>query len=174
RPLATRIAKYKDACSALLRSQGVNAAENIVAEPMDVDRAWAWARHLDAVTIKPNDGKQGADVHVGIAGEKNFRRVFTQVAEARKGPVLVEKAYRGKQYRCFMVNNNLVAASYMRPASVIGNGVSSIKELVRTANKARTGHPSHRKLPFGIRETDFLEACGVDPDSTPSQGERVS
>src|SRR5699024_1883564 len=83
RPLATRRGKYNDACNALLRSQGVNATENIAAEPKDVDRAWAWARHLDAVTIKPNDGKQGADVHVGITGEENFRKVFTQVGEAR-------------------------------------------------------------------------------------------
>lgn len=144
--LARRVCKFKNTTSALLTAQGVAAAQNSLFAPEQEDQAWQWAKGRLPVVIKPNDGLQGRDVHVGITGRARFGEIYTDLAR-EYGEVLVEKQYTGAQYRCFFVSGQLVAAALMRPASVVGDGKHTLAEMVDQKNLERCNHRSHRPLP---------------------------
>lgn len=172
--LAKRVTRYKDVTSALLRSQGVNAAENIVADPREADRAWAWAQPLGATLFKSNTQRIGTGCHYTVAEEDDFRRRLDHFSDSRDKAVLIEKVYRGEAHRCFIVNGTVIAALQLRPASVLGNGVSTISELVTEKNRKRRNLGPHRNMRLDAEELAFLTSQGLTTDSIPAEGERVT
>lgn len=172
--LVKRVTRYRDVTSALLRSQGVNAAENIAVDPGDADRAWAWARSLDATVFKSNTQKIGTGSHAKITDEQTFRSRLHQQSDSRGTPILLERFYRGDAHRCFVVNGTILAALRLRPASVVGDGVSTISELVTETNRKRRNHISHRSIRLGTEELTFLTSQGLTLDSIPAEGERIT
>ncbi len=63
--LSQRVVRQKDVCSRLLNAYGVPAPENQVFESGDVKRAWAWAKPMGELVLKPVAGSHGDDVFVG-------------------------------------------------------------------------------------------------------------
>lgn len=172
--LAKRVTRYRDVTSALLNSQGVRSAENILIGSSDVDRGWAWARSFDATVLKSNAQRKESGTNVPIDGEAEFRELFAQRAGSGSGHVLVERFYHGQTYRCVLVNGRIVAAAYLRPASVLGNGTSTITELIKAKNTKRKGFPAHRNLAIGKGPHTFLSSQGLASDFVPADGERVT
>ncbi len=168
--LAILTANQKDVASRLLRNAGHNAPENAVFRPGETARAWAWADELLPVVLKPRDGRQGNDVHVGVREEEEFFRIFDALAE-RHGDVLVEKFCSGTEHRCLLVEHKLIAVTERRPASVEGDGRSSVAELVSKKNKDRGR--IHKPLSLGPDEQQTLARAGLHVDSVPKEGQRV-
>lgn len=172
--LARRVTRYRDVTSALLNSQGVRTAENILIDSADVDRGWAWARSFDATALKSNIQRKESGTNVPIESETEFRELFAQRVGSGSGPILVERFYHGATHRCLLVNGRVVAAAHLRPASVLGNGSSTIAELVKEKNTKRKGFPAHRSLPTGKGTHSFLSSQGLTSDFVPADGERVT
>lgn len=169
-PLANTVAQYKDVSSRLLRNRGVRAPENGVFHADDEERAWSWAAPLLPVVVKPHDGKRGREVHVGIETREQFRYAYQRVS-ASGGTVLVEQFHTGVEHRCLLVDHRLIAVTRRRPASVLGDGASSIRKLVASKN-AKRGR-IHKRLRLNAPELSTLEKQGFSPEDTPSTGERV-
>ena len=49
--------------------------------------------------------------------------------------VIVERYITGEDYRLLVINYKLVAAAKRTPAHVIGDGISTVRELVDKVNK---------------------------------------
>jgi D-alanine-D-alanine ligase-like ATP-grasp enzyme len=169
-PLARKIASFKDLQSRMFLNHGINAPENAVFSPGDAERAWNWAEPLGTLVVKPHNGTHGTDVHVGIDSWDAFIVAFERVTTGR-GSALVEKFHSGVEHRCLVVDNKLVAATRRRPASVEGDGNSTIEELVNLKNQSRGR--VHKRLNLDERERDFLRHQGLHFDSVPSERERV-
>ena len=60
--------------------------------------------------------------------------------------VIVEKFITGDDYRLLVINNKLVAAAKRTPAHVIGDGKSTIQELVDEVNKDERRGYGHEKV----------------------------
>lgn len=174
--LAQKVAKYKDVASRLFRDSGVNAPENAVFAQSDVKRAWAWSSPLLPVVMKPQSGEKGGGVHVGIKNKREFRQAFAEVSQGGAN-VLVEQFHGGVEHRCVVVDDKLISVVRRRPASVLGDGRSSIRELIKAKNEDRTGdHPkaaAHRLLKLGPDELKTLAKHSVKPDDVPADGRRV-
>lgn len=168
--LAIRCVNQKEVTSRLLRGAGVSAPENAVFSATDVERAWQWARSIKPLVLKPYNALQGADVHVGIDTEDEFKQAFVQIAKDDR-PVLIEQHHAGVERRCFVVDNRLVATLYRRPANVVGDGVSSIRRLVDLKNADRG--LIHRALAIGDEESYMLNRQGRSIMSVPALGERI-
>src|SRR5699024_10088553 len=82
--------------------------------------------------------------------------------------------YRGNAHRCFIVDGAIVAAAYLQPASVLGNGVSTIDELIVEKNRKRRNYPSHRRMRLDPGMLSFLSSQALSPESIPAEGERVT
>lgn len=174
--LAQKVAKYKDVASRLFRDSAVNAPENAVFAQGDVKRAWAWSAPLLPVVMKPQSGEKGGDVHVGIRNKRDFRQAFAEVSQGGTN-VLVEQFHDGVEHRCVVVDDKLISVVRRRPASVLGDGKSSIRELMKAKNEDRTGdHPkaaAHRLLKLGPDEIKTLAKHSLKPDDVPTDGQRV-
>lgn len=143
--LAVKVSSSKILMSNLLRTSGVNSPEGCVFRKGDLERAWAWARDILPVVLKPMNGIAGRDVHVELADRDAFEAAFNAVA-ARNRYILCEKFVPGETYRFTVINNTFAAAYKREYAQVIGDGQSTIAQLIDAGNVRRRQNPRYRKV----------------------------
>lgn len=169
--LALRLCKRKNVASNYLRTIDIPVPKNVFFDKDEVDRAWDWAKHSLPIVLKPNNGKSGNMVYVNVDSEKEFYELFNRIAN-KYGNVLVEEMSTGTDHRVLVVKNKVVTALKRIPANVIGDGESTIKELISIKNKTRTGQIlKHIKLDEEGRRN--LSKVGYDYDSVPNKNEQV-
>lgn len=120
--------------------------------------------------IKPHDGSLGKGVEVNLGRHE----VLDGVRRAGKRLTLVEEQIVGREYRVYVVNGR-IAAAYEKPGCfVIGNGKSTIAQLIAERNRKRTFNPYLAKSPIDpTRVTDYLSRAGILMTKVPVFGERV-
>ena len=88
------------------------------------------------LVIKPVDGNHGRGITVDIQNYEEALDAFRHAKESsRSGAIIVEKFIKGDDYRLLVINNKLVAAAKRTPAHVIGDGKSTVQELIDEVNK---------------------------------------
>lgn len=88
------------------------------------------------LVIKPVDGNHGRGITVNIQNYEEALEAFRHAKESsRSGAIIVEKFIKGDDYRLLVINNKLVAAAKRTPAHVIGDGKSTVQELIDEVNK---------------------------------------
>ena len=172
--VAESIAQDKELTKQLLNAAGVPVP---LGRPVaDADDGWAAAQEIGLpVVVKPQDGNQGKGVTVNIT----TREALTAACDsaARYGEVMVEKFLPGFDFRLLVVGDKLVAAARRDPPQVIGDGSSSVRQLVEAVNLDPRRGEGHATSLTKIRLDDIavgrLEAEGMTPDSVPTRGQRV-
>ncbi|ANH81896.1 cyanophycin synthetase [Niabella ginsenosidivorans] len=104
------------------------------------------------VTIKPVSANQGKGVTTRLYCWQSILEAFENARKYAE-ETMIEQHIEGYDYRLLIVNFKLIAASLRLPASVTGNGRSTIQELIDEKNKhpwRGTGH----SLPLTLIETD--------------------
>jgi cyanophycin synthetase len=87
------------------------------------------------LVIKPVDGNHGRGITVDIQNYKDALVGFNHAKESSKsGAIIVEKFIQGQDYRLLVINNVLVAGAIRTPAHVIGDGNSTVQELIDQVN----------------------------------------
>ncbi len=86
------------------------------------------------VVIKPLDGNHGKGATVGINSLDDAQTAFAKAKEYSRW-VIVEKQLIGNDFRALVVNNRLIAVAERIPANVVGDGKSTIQELIDETNK---------------------------------------
>jgi cyanophycin synthetase len=93
------------------------------------------------VAVKPVVGHKGigvtADVRDEIELELAFERAVDAIAPDRPVAIVVERSISGKDFRLLCVNGRFVAATERCPASVTGDGESTIQTLITRENRTR-------------------------------------
>lgn len=171
-PLAFQVAKHKEVASALLRSQRVTAARNVVFTADEADQAWAWAEPLLPVVVKPNNAKHGDQVHLDLVDRAAFDCAFAEVCASRHR-ALVEESVTGIEHRVLVIDQQIVAVTRRVPAHVLGDGLSSVTALVASRNSSRTGDPIHEQVWLDPVALAQLSAQNLTPESVPAPGQRV-
>lgn len=96
------------------------------------------------VVIKPYNGNQGKGVTLKLQSEKEVRSAF-RVAQSYGEDVLIEEYIEGRNYRLLVVNGTMVAGAERIPAHVVGDGQSTIQELVNKINLDPERGDDHEK-----------------------------
>lgn len=96
------------------------------------------------IVIKPIDGNHGRGVSTNI---QNMEQVIAayHIAKSESSEVIMEEFIPGFDYRLLVINYKLVAAAKRTPAMVIGDGISTITELVQQVNKEPDRGDGHEK-----------------------------
>ena len=94
------------------------------------------------LVIKPIDGNHGRGITVDIQNYEDALEAFQHAKESSKsGAIIVEKFIVGEDHRLLVINNKLVAAAIRTPAHVVGNGTSTLQELIDEVNSdSRRGY----------------------------------
>lgn len=106
----------------------------------NIDAAYRHARKIGfPVIVKPNSGSQGANVALVHTKKEFYKAVRAVFAGDRI--VLVQKPVHGKDYRLVVLDNKIISAYERIPLSVVGNGRSTIGQLLKLKKKqfAATG-----------------------------------
>ena len=173
--IAESIAQDKELCKKLLQAAGVPVP---VGRPViDAEDAWVAAQAIGLpVVIKPRDGNQGKGVAVNL---KTRQEVIEGYANAIKfrDDIMVERYLPGSDYRLLVVGDKLVAAARREPPLVVGDGHSTVRQLVEKVNadpRRGDGHAnSLTKIRFDEIALARLKEQGMDADSVPAKGARV-
>ena len=125
------------------------------------------------VAVKPVSGHKGIGVTAEVQNAEElkfaFNRAVDAIAEGQPREIIVEKSIKGSDFRLLCVNGRFVAATERRPASVVGDGYSTIAELIERENRkpARIDTPTS---PLGKIQCDesmerYLDEQGLSIDS---------
>jgi len=91
--------------------------------------------------------------------------------------IMVESFLPGSDYRLLVVGDRMVAAARREPPLVVGDGVSSVRQLVDKVNADPRRGEGHATSLTKIRFDDIamarLQEQGYDADSVPAKGTRV-
>lgn len=85
------------------------------------------------IVIKPLDANHGRGATIGIKSLRGAKTAFAKAKEHSRN-VIVEKSLSGEDFRALVVNNKLVAVAERTPANIIGDGKSTIQELIDKTN----------------------------------------
>ena len=83
--------------------------------------------------IKPLDGNHGKGATVGIKSIDEARIAWEKAKEYSRW-VIVEKQLIGSDFRALVVNNRLIAVAERIPAHIVGDGKSTIQQLIDNTN----------------------------------------
>ena len=126
--IAEGISRDKDLTKSLLQSCGVPVPEGRIVE--SAEAAWEAANDIGMpVVIKPCDGNHGRGVFIELSQREEIESAY-RMALREGTEVLVERYISGTEHRLLIVGGRLIAATRGDSVSVVGDGVSTIAELI--------------------------------------------
>ena len=128
------------------------------------------------LVIKPVNGNHGRGITTNINSMDEALIAFKEAKEISR-LVIVEKFITGEDYRLLVIDNKLVAAAKRTPAHVIGDGKSTIQQLVDEINKDERRGYGHEKVLTEISinslTIELLKENGMTPETIVPKGEFV-
>ncbi len=139
----------------------------------NIDAAYHYAKKLGfPVIVKPNSGSQGVGVAL-VHTKREFYRAIRAVFK-RDRVALVQQPVKGKDYRLVVLDDRVISAYARIPLNVVGNGISTIKQLLR--EKQRRFIVSSRDTKIKLNDpriAEKLKRQGLNFRSVPAKDERI-
>ncbi|MBF0710308.1 MULTISPECIES: bifunctional glutamate--cysteine ligase GshA/glutathione synthetase GshB [unclassified Gemella] len=91
-----------------------------------------------AIVVKPKSTNYGLGISIfsqGIKDIKDYEKAVS-IALAEDREIMIEEYITGTEYRFFVLKDKTLAVLERVPANVMGDGKSTIKELVKNKNKS--------------------------------------
>ncbi len=85
------------------------------------------------LVFKPLDGNHGKGASINVKTREEAYAAFEH-AKKYSRKIIVEKFITGYDFRILVINNRFIAAALREPAHVIGDGKTTIKELIEIEN----------------------------------------
>lgn len=175
---AASIAKNKEATRILLRRAGCPVPEGRTFSGGDRQGALDFAARIGyPVVVKPAEGSMGVGVVANIQSSLELQTAFDMLARTVHGEddFIVESHIRGGDYRVMVIGNEVVAAVRRRPASVVGDGIQTVGQLMTGKNVERQGNPhlGLLRIPWNEATAHELRKSGYGFDDIVRAGERV-
>ncbi|XDE62927.1 cyanophycin synthetase [Arthrospira platensis BEA 1257B] len=128
------------------------------------------------IAIKPLDGNHGRGITLDVTRWETAQTAYDAASEASKTrSVIIERFYKGRDHRVLVVNGRVVAVSERVPAHVVGNGKSTIEELIEETNKDPRRGDGHDNVLTRIvvdqTVLSMIEEAGYTIDSVLPKGE---
>jgi cyanophycin synthetase len=172
------ISSDKDLTKTLLQACGVPVPEGrLVDSPED---AWEAAEEIGVpVVVKPRDGNHGRGVATELMLREEVESAYKLAREEGSG-VIVERFIRGSEHRLLVVGGHVVAAARGESVSVVGDGKSTLTELINSQINIdpRRGVTEAEPLSLILPDEDpavsfELQRQGFKPNSIPPDGKQV-
>lgn len=107
------------------------------------------------VVLKPQFGNQGRGVIPNIKNEKELSAAYDILDKDYKD-IILEKHINGRDYRVCCVFGDIAAVSERLAPFIMGDGVSSVEELIQSLNKDSRRGEGHEKELTKIKIDDTL------------------
>ncbi|MGL5637817.1 bifunctional glutamate--cysteine ligase GshA/glutathione synthetase GshB [Cetobacterium sp.] len=161
----------------LLKDNGVVVPDG--RDYSDIDLAKSDYRKYSAGTvIKPKSTNFGLGITIfkDEFSKEDYDKAI-DIAFKEDSSILIEKFVKGKEYRIFVIDGEVVGVLHRVPANVMGDGKKSIEELVAEKNLDPLRGEGYKtpleKIKLGEAEKMFLKAQGLDFKYIPEKNEVV-
>ena len=180
---ASEIAKDKDYANFFMKRMGYPTIKGMtffspvwakaIGSSRSIDAAYRYAKKIGfPVIVKPNSGSQGKGVslcHTKSDFYRAMRRVFKLDRVA-----LVQVPVKGKDYRIVVLDTKVISAYERIPLNVVGNGHSTIEQLLRKKQKGFSASSRDTRLRMeDPRIKTKLSRAGFSLRAVPALNERV-
>jgi len=126
------------------------------------------------IVIKPLDGNHGRGITINISSWDEALAAYDAARDVSRS-VIVERFYRGQDHRILVVNGRVVAVAERIPAHVVGDGRSTISELIEETNRDPRRGEGHdnvlTKIELDRTSWQLLEKQGYTLDSVLNEGQ---
>lgn len=177
--VALSICSYKEATRRLLQRLDVPVPRGRVFSVEDVDNALDFADRIGyPVVAKPVAGLRGIGVVADIRSRSELIDALDMYRRSQLGndDFVIEEHVPGDDHRIVVIDGKVVAAVVREPASVVGDGVHTVADLIEYKNRARLENPhlSSRLIKFTEPVEYQLRQAGLTYASIPDAGQVVT
>jgi cyanophycin synthetase len=126
------------------------------------------------IVVKPLDGNHGRGITININAWEEAIAAYDAARDVSRA-VIVERFYRGQDHRVLVVNGKVVAVAERIPAHVVGNGRSTIADLIDETNRDPRRGEGHdnvlTKIELDRTSWQLLEKQGLTLDTVLKEGQ---
>lgn len=141
------------------------------------EEAAAFQRRLEGpVVVKPRFGSKGLGVSVNLSSPEKIAEAFRRAESVRGGVVVEEYIEAAEEYRCLTTPDHCVSVVRRILPYVIGDGRTTILDLIRRKNEQRRLNPSTygRLIPIDEVTETYLKRSGLSYDHIPAAGKTLT
>lgn len=167
----------KHATKATLKAMSVPCPDGIEIETAAAlqDRRLFQKLGFPKVVCKPIKGSFGSGVYVGIETQEQLTKAL-EAQDRKVQRVVLEEHIEGTERRYYVANGKVVAVTRREPANVVGDGSSSIRELIDQKNSRRRQNPhlASRLMKESLLVRNEIERQGFSGFlDVPAKGQKV-
>jgi cyanophycin synthetase len=173
--IGVEIADDKMRTKRILKSAGVPIPEGEEVE--EIEKALEEAEYIGyPVVVKPLVGNHGRGISVNVGNDDDLKVAFEQAKRFHE-TIVVERYLPGYDHRVLVIHGKFVAAARRDPASVTGDGSSTIQELINLLNEDPQRGYGHENVLTRVI-VDFmterlLGQMGIGLDTVLPEGEEL-
>lgn len=171
--LGVELACDKEATKRILAAAGAPVPRGTVINFLDdLEEAIEYVGGYPIV-IKPLDGNHGRGITIDIRNWDEAEAAYDAARQVSRS-IIVERYYVGRDHRVLVVDGKVVAVAERVPAHVVGDGRSTIAELIEETNKDPNRGEGHdnvlTKIELDRNSYQLLERQGFTINSVPPRG----
>jgi cyanophycin synthetase len=136
-----------------------------------LDRAREFAKLHAPIVVKPLDSGHGNGISVGV--DETGLAEAVRRAQAFSKTVVLQQQVTGRDVRLLYIGGKFVAATERQAASVIGDGVHTVEELIQLENSSPDRGQHYQKKYSVIPMEPAAQFLGDKLQATPANGEVV-
>lgn len=170
--VAMTLCQDKVLTSRRLAAVGLRVPAQQVAGNREADLAFLQQQR--ALVVKPAMGEQGRGISVDVRDEADLAEAIAR-AQLEGGHVILEELCAGQDLRVVVIGYKVVAAAIRRPAEIVGDGSSTIAELIERQSARRaaaTGGES--RIPVDAETERCLAGQDLNYDTVLGSGRAVT
>lgn len=176
--IAPLIMENKEVTKIILTEHGINVPQGVAIQSIDEALLYYEQFNGQDIVIKPRSTNFGIGITMlkAMASKKVFIDAL-RFAFEHDAVVLIETFIPGREYRFLVIGDETVAVLYREPANVVGDGHSTIRQLVAEKNRDPLRGEGYvkplEKIKIGEVEQDYLLTQSLTPESIVEEGRTV-
>ncbi|GIK83600.1 MAG: hypothetical protein BroJett025_02220 [Patescibacteria group bacterium] len=169
-----RIAKH------MLQRAGISVTHGFLLESGDAIECYQqlFDGMKKPLVIKPISDERGNNVHLNLNSFEKFQQAIMNVRTyygEKSVDLLIEEMFIGEEFRILATQAKVLSIIKRVAANVIGNGKSTIHELIKkkNTNTIRQSIPTYHELIIDDEVISFLKNQNLTPKSIPKKNEQI-
>lgn len=175
---STIFTKNKEITKTILSHYGISVPAGIHADSLAKATVLMEEKNIPfPVVVKPIDAAKGLGVSVGVKNKKEIEQAIEKIETSLKdsgmktsGAFMIEKMVAGNDFRVLVLKDKVIACVERIPAHIIGDGKSSVSEIIKNFNQER---PQNYELKIDSEVLGKLSENGLSLDSVLESGKRI-
>ncbi|MFC1640927.1 hypothetical protein ACFL2D_02670 [Patescibacteria group bacterium] len=183
--VASRVASNKLFVEEFFRKNSIHTPESMFLTQRD-----QWRKVLDSdlefpLVVKPNKASHGHGGTVNLTTEQELKSAINRAFDYNKrtkrgnGKVLIQEYFPGEELRFFVIGDRVMAIAEREPASVTGNNVDTVEEIIQKHNQEWEKRPGEIyglpvcEIPIDMETRRVLQLSGNDYSTILPLGKKV-